>query len=32
MFKNILLQLKDNEYLDFAGIHYYSGTQKKSKK
>lgn len=32
MFKNILLQLKDNEYLDFAGIHYYSGTQKKLKK
>lgn len=32
MFKNILLQLKGNEYLDFAGIHYYSGTQKKLKK
>lgn len=32
MFKNILLQLKDNEYLDFAGIHYYSGTQKKLRK
>ncbi len=32
MFKSILSQLKDNEYLDFAGIHYYSGTQKKLKK
>lgn len=32
MFKSILSQIKDNEYLDFAGIHYYSGTQKKLKK
>ena len=31
-FKNILLKIKENEYLEFAGIHYYSGTQKKLKK